>query len=113
VVAVDRHRHLLRHRILSEYGGRKIEDHFGALAAKSAVIAEAIAERLGTTAEDPRARLLAGAALTVVDVAYAQWIAGGATQDLVTILDATFDTFTALTGSVGSPSSPRGTAHGE
>jgi len=62
VVAPARDRHLLRHRILQENGDPRFEDHLGALAAKSTMLREVIAERLENvtkTIGDPH-RVMAG-----------------------------------------------------
>jgi hypothetical protein len=70
VVAPARDRHLLRHRILQENADPRLEDHLGALASKSTMLREVIAERLGTSTSDPRVQLLGGTTSTIMDVAY-------------------------------------------
>jgi AcrR family transcriptional regulator len=104
VVGSQRDRHLLRHRLLQEHAGRRIEDRFAAITEKSTMLRDVIAERLATTADDPRPQLLAGVALTMMDVTYGQWIAGGATTDLGEMLDATVATFAQVTT---APTPPR------
>jgi hypothetical protein len=96
VVAPARERHLLRHRILHENGDPRLEDHLGALSAKSNMLRDAIAERLGIQPSDPPAQLLGGVVVTIIDVAYRQWIENGAGDDLTTIVMQTFDTLDRL-----------------
>jgi AcrR family transcriptional regulator len=91
-VAPARDRHLVRHRILEENGDPRLEDHLGAFAAKSTMLREVIAERLGTQPSDPRAQLLGGITYTIMDVAYRQWIDDGAEDDVTAIVEQTFDT---------------------
>jgi AcrR family transcriptional regulator len=96
VVAPARERHLLRHRILHENGDPRLEDHLGALSAKSNMLREAIAERLGIQPSDPHAQLLGGVVVTIIDVVYRQWIEHGAGDDITTIVEQTFDTLDRL-----------------
>jgi AcrR family transcriptional regulator len=96
-VTQTRERCLLRHDILSEHGGRQMEDRFGALTVAREVLTETIAERLATSPDDSRPRLLAEILITVMNIAYARWIDQGATDDLNSIVGATFDTLAQLT----------------
>jgi AcrR family transcriptional regulator len=96
VVAPARERHLLRHRILHENGDPRLEDHLGALSAKSNMLRDAIAERLGIQPPDPHAQLLGGVVVTIIDVVYRQWIENGAEDDITTIVEQTFDTLDRL-----------------
>jgi TetR/AcrR family transcriptional regulator, regulator of mycofactocin system len=96
VVAPARDRHLLRHRILQENGDPRVEDHLGALAAKSTMLREVIAERLGTSPSDPGAQLLGGITFTIMDVAYRHWINGGAKDAITATVEQTFDTLDRL-----------------
>jgi AcrR family transcriptional regulator len=98
VVAPARDRHLLRHRILQDNADPRLEDHLGALAAKTAMLREVIAERLGTDPSDPRAQLLGGVAFTIMDVAYRQWIDDGAQDDVTAVVEQTFDALGQLLG---------------
>jgi AcrR family transcriptional regulator len=98
VVAPARDRHLLRHRILQENGDARVEDHLGALTAKSTMLKEAIAERLGISTSDPGAQLLGGITFTIMDVAYRQWITSGAEDDITATVDETFDTVDRFLG---------------
>jgi AcrR family transcriptional regulator len=98
VVAPARDRHLLRHRILRENGDARVEDHLGALAAKSTMLREAIAERLGVSTSDAGAQLLGGITFTIMDVAYRQWITSGAEEDITATVNETFDTVDRLLG---------------
>jgi AcrR family transcriptional regulator len=102
VVAPARERHLLRHRILHENGDPRLEDHLGALSAKSNMLRAAIAERLGTDPSDPHAQLLGGVVVTIIDVAYRQWIEAGAGDDITVIVEQTFDTLDRLLGATKS-----------
>ena len=55
-----------------------------------------IAERLGTTADDPRPQLLAGTVVTIMDVVYRQWISSQTQVDMVKLIDEAFDCFANL-----------------
>jgi AcrR family transcriptional regulator len=53
---------------------------------------EAVAQRLGTDPlVDPRPRLLAGAAIAVMQAASVMWLASDGEQDVVGVLDAAFE----------------------
>jgi len=95
IVASNREQHLLRRRILDDHRGPPIEDRFGAMTEKSAMLREVIAERIGADVDGSATRLLAGLAMTLMDVAYARWIAGGATGDVAEIVADTFDDLAA------------------
>ena len=60
------------------------------------MLREVIAERLGTDPSDQRAQLLGGVAFTIMDVAYRQWIDGGAQDDVTAVVEQTFDTLGQL-----------------
>jgi AcrR family transcriptional regulator len=96
LVEAQRDRHLLRHRILQEPGGPKIEDHLGALTEKGTMLREVIAERMGSTVDDPGTQLLAGVVATIMDVTYRQWIATGGRADLSGLVNETFDSLAHL-----------------
>jgi AcrR family transcriptional regulator len=96
VVAPARDRHLLRHRILHEDGEKKFENRY--LDAKSTMLREVIAERIGADPTDTRAELLGGIAVTVMDVAYREWIEAGAGDDIAVAVERTFDTLDELLG---------------
>jgi hypothetical protein len=98
LVEAQRERHLLRHRILQDSGGPASEIRFGAFTDKEAMLRRTIADRLGTATDDPRAQLLAGVVVTIMDVTYRQWIDGGATANLARLAGKTFDALAQLTG---------------
>jgi AcrR family transcriptional regulator len=91
LVETQRDRHLLRHRILEQPGGPKIEDHLGAITEKGMMLREIIADRTGGTVDDPGTQLLAGLVVTVMDVVYRQWITTDARADIADLVDSTFD----------------------
>jgi AcrR family transcriptional regulator len=95
VVASNREQHLLRQRILQEHTGTPIEDRFGGMTEKSTMLRGVIAGRIGAETNSPATRLLAGLAMTLMDVAYARWIAAGATGDVAALVADTFDELAA------------------
>lgn len=96
LVESQRERHLLRRQILQEPSGPRIEDRLGAITEKGTMLGEIIAERLATTPDDPRAQLLAGTVVTIMDVVYRQWIATDSPPSIATLIDEAFDCFAHL-----------------
>jgi hypothetical protein len=84
------------HRILNEGGEKKVEEHY--VDAKSTMLREVIAERLGIDPTDTRAELLGGIAVTVMDVTYRVWIEADAVDDIANVVERTFDTLDELLG---------------
>jgi TetR/AcrR family transcriptional regulator, regulator of mycofactocin system len=95
VVSANREQHLLRQRILREHTGAPIEDRFGAMTEKSTMLRSVIAERIGAEIDSPETRLLAGVAITLMDVAYGRWIIAGAAGDVAALVADTFDELAA------------------
>ena len=96
LVEADRDRHLLRHRILHEAGGPPIDDRLGAITEKGTMLREIIAQWMHCPVEDPRAQLLAGMVVNVMDVTYRQWVATDTRRDLTGLLDETVHSLVEL-----------------
>jgi hypothetical protein len=60
------------------------------------MLRQIIAERMGAGAGDPGPQLLAGTAVTIMDVVYRQWIATDAEADIASLIDNAFHCFSDL-----------------
>ena len=96
LVESQRDRHLLRRRILEQPGGPTVEDHFGAITDKGTMLRQIIAERMACAVDDVPPQLLGGMTVTIMDVAYRQWIATNARKSIGSLVDQAFDSFADL-----------------
>jgi len=91
VVAPARERTPPSPRILHENGDPRLEDHLGALSAKSTCCEMRSPSASAPNRPTRTQQLLGGVVVTIIDVAYRQWIETGAGDDITTIVMQTFD----------------------